>query len=587
MNFNDPRLTRAQAAIASVLAGDEVEEHESEVLDFKEDVTMRGPSGEALRGAAQDDEAARSYAYGACCLANHEGGALVIGVNDKKTGADALIGTGLDGQALVNRIRQLTEDPPLTVAPHEQEAAGKRLLVLLIPRNSANKPHSVRQGRKGPRVYPRRTHRSCHEMEFDELMEWRQGRAGYDWSAAPSGLNPGHARAGALEALRDFLRESEEPSRRELAGQDDTALLRRLGLLRDVGSLNAAGALLVCPSPAPRIRYLHRAGASARSSTRVERPGLGLAEELRQVLDSFSNQNPTTELGTAGLARGTVQVVPELAFREALVNAAMHRDWEQPEPILVEHTGAELLIASPGGFFGGVTAKTVLTATPRTRNRLLGDAMRSLRLAEREGVGVDRMFIELIRLGHAPPVFTERDGGVRVAMQGGEPVAEVLRAHAALPKELRDDARMSVAIHLLRDHPSFTASEFAEEAQQPERDLEPFLAAAQAEGVLRRTANPRSDGSWAWRLEDGVRDALGPVLPYYARSGDESIALIARLARSQGTVRNRDVQDLLGLGSNWASQLLRRAAEEGYIKLASGAKARGRGTHYVPADDVS
>lgn len=151
-----------------------------------------------------------------------------------------------------------------------------------------------------------------------------------------------------------------------------------------------------------------------------------------------------------------------------------HRDWEQPEPILVEHTGAELLVASPGGFFGGVTAKTVLTATPRTRNRVLGDAMRSLRLAEREGIGVDRMVIELVRLGHAPPVFAERDGGVTVAMQGGEPVAEVLGAHAALPR-------------------------------------------------------------------------------------DESMALIGRLARSQGTVRNRDVQDLLGLG---------------------------RATHYVPADRV-
>jgi ATP-dependent DNA helicase RecG len=395
---------------------------------------------------------------------------------------------------LVSRIRELTQDPPLTVAAHEERTAGKRLLVLLVPRNTAN-----RQGKRGPRVYPRRTHRSCHTMEFDELMEWRQGRAGYDWSAAPSGLEPNDARAGALEALRDFLRESDEPGRREVADQDDLTLLRRLVLLRDDGGLNAAGALLVCPAPAARIRYLHRAGASARAGSRVERAGLGLAEELRQVLDAFDTNNQTIALRTDGLAHGAVQAVPDLAFREALVNAAMHRDWEQPEPILVEHTGAELLVASPGGFFGGVTAKTVLTATPRTRNRVLGDAMRSLRLAEREGIGVDRMVIELVRLGHAPPVFAERDGGVRVTMQGGEPVVEVLGAHAALPQALRDDARMSVAIHLLRDHPSFTAAELAEEAQQPERDLEPFLASAQAEGVLRRTANPRSDGSAARR----------------------------------------------------------------------------------------
>lgn len=584
MTFNDPRLTHARAALAAVLAGDDVEDHESEILDFKEDVTMRGPQGQAVPGGAQDDDAARYYGHKACCLSNHEGGSLVIGVEDEKTGPDAILGTALDGKWLANRIRELTDDPPLTVAVHEEQVADKRVVILLVPHNSGNKPHSIRETRKGPRVYPRRTQKNCHNMEFDELVEWRQGRTGYDWSAAPSGLTPTDARAAALEALRDFLRESDEPSRRELADQDDLTLLRRLGLSREDGSLNAAGALLVCPAPWARLRHLYRTGASARSSAQVERSGLGLAEEIRRVLDAFESSNPSIALEGERLAQGTVKAIPDLAFREALVNAVMHRDWEQTEPIIIEHTGAEVTVSSPGGFFGGVTIDTVLTATPKTRNRLLGDALRSLRLAEREGIGVDRMFIELIRLGHAPPTFAERDGGIRVALQGGDPVPQVLRAHAAMPRALRDDARMSIAIHLLRDHPSFTAAGLSRAAQQPERDLEPFLRKAQDEGVLRRTANPRPDGAWAWRLEDDVREALGPVLPYYARAGDKSIALIAELARTQGTVRNRDVQDLLGLGSNWASTLLGRAAEQGFIKLPDGVKARGRSTYYVPVE---
>lgn len=223
VTFNDPRLTHARSAIVAVMSGDAVEEHESEILDFKEDITMRGPQGHALPGAAEDEEAARYYGHKACCLSNHQGGSLVIGVNDKRTGSDAVLGSGLDGQWLVNRIRQLTEDPPLTVGIQEEHVAAKRVLILLVPRNSGSKPHSIRSSRKGPRVYPRRTQKNCHNMEFDELVEWRQGRSGYDWSAAPSGLGPAHARAAALEALRDFLRESDEPSRRELADQDDPA----------------------------------------------------------------------------------------------------------------------------------------------------------------------------------------------------------------------------------------------------------------------------------------------------------------------------------------------------------------------------
>ncbi|HWT92465.1 MAG TPA: hypothetical protein VN238_05680 [Solirubrobacteraceae bacterium] len=44
------------------------------------------------------------------------------------------------------------------------------------------------------------------------------------------------------------------------------------------------------------------------------------------------------------------------------------------------------------------------------------------------------------------------------------------------------------------------------------------------------------------------------------------------------------MQDLLGTGSVRASQLLSRAAEQGYITLGEGATGRGRGTYYVPTD---
>lgn len=69
-----------------------------------------------------------------------------------------------------------------------------------------------------------------------------------------------------------------------------------------------------------------------------------------------------------------------------------------------------------------------------------------------------------------------------------------------------------------------------------------------------------------------MRDVSAPGLP-----------ACAELARN-GSVRSRDVQDLLGTGSVRASQLLSRAAEQGYITLGEGATGRGRGTYYVPTD---
>lgn len=137
-------------------------------------------------------------------------------------------------------------------------------------------------------------------------------------------------------------------------------------------------------------------------------------------------------------------------------------------------------------------------------------------------------------------------------------------------------------IDLLRSRPSISAEELAEAAQEAPGELTGFLEDAVDAGLLQRTANPRRGGGTAWRLADPYRDRLGSVLPYYVRPGEESVRLIGQLAKAQGKVRNQDVQDLLGLTSARASQLLKRAEADGVIRLGPGAKPMGRGTFYVP-----
>jgi hypothetical protein len=170
-----------------------------------------------------------------------------------------------------------------------------------------------------------------------------------------------------------------------------------------------------------------------------------------------------------------------------------------------------------------------------------------------------------------------------VTLRGGEPIPEVLRVHAALPAPLRQSARSAVAIDLLRSRPSISAEELGSAAQEQPDELNGFLRDAEEAGLLQRTANPRPGGIPAWRLADGHRDRLGSILPYFARPAEESVRLISQLAISQGEVRNQDVQDLLGLTSARASQLLKRAELDGVIQLGPNARPTGRGTFYVPS----
>ncbi len=177
---------------------------------------------------------------------------------------------------------------------------------------------------------------------------------------------------------------------------------------------------------------------------------------------------------------------------------------------------------------------------------------------------------------------SRRDEHVRVTLRGGDPVPEVLRVHAALPVPLRRSARSAVAIDLLRSRPSISAGELSDAAQEHPDELSGFLHDAEEAGLVQQTANPRRGGVLAWRLADAHRDRLGSILPYFARPAEESVRLIAQLAQSQSEVRNQDVQDLLGLTSARASQLLKRAEADGVLQLGPGARPTGRGTFYIP-----
>ncbi len=58
-----------------------------------------------------------------------------------------------------------------------------------------------------------------------------------------------------------------------------------------------------------------------------------------------------------------------------------------------------LTVVSPGGFVGGVNADNVLTQR-FSRSPALADAIRALGLVDKQGIGVDRMYREMVTLGH-------------------------------------------------------------------------------------------------------------------------------------------------------------------------------------------
>ena len=78
---------------------------------------------------------------------------------------------------------------------------------------------------------------------------------------------------------------------------------------------------------------------------------------------------------------------PEVAVREILLNAVLHRDYQSHTPVRFYWFSDRIEIQSPGGLYGEVT-KDSLTRRNSYRNPVIAEAMKSLGYVNRFGYGI-------------------------------------------------------------------------------------------------------------------------------------------------------------------------------------------------------
>ena len=448
---------------------------EVERVDFKEERGRRAPDGSVSDGEATNEGAADQLAEELACMANTPGGgAIIVGVSDD----GVRIGTRLNADWVRHRIWELSSRQ-LTVAVREADLDGCRLLILTCLEALA--PVRYR-GKLRWRVGT-----NCVEVDPVVWQSRMLERIGFDWSDQPSGQTLEDVSPSAVEVARSYLREANGgDSDTPLAHATDADLLRRLNLVKGTHDLTNAGSLLFVATPWPGVDYIRRDMPGGDSTLRIEGAG-PLLVQVREVERAAEVANRVTHTA-AGFVHGQIRAIPPKTLREAIVNGIVHRDWLVARPTVIEHVGDSLTVTSPGGFLGGVTPENIIThpAVPRYRN--LAEAMAALGLAEREGIGVDRMVRDMLALGRPAPVITEVDGPyVRVALLGGPPDTAVVDLVAALTPP----RAASVDSLLLIEHLTRCGWVDAESATQLLQRSSP----QEADEAIRRLADARADAA--------------------------------------------------------------------------------------------
>lgn len=563
-------------ALERLADGEQPSQIERERVDFKEEPGRRGSGGALLPGAAQSTTAADRLADDAACMANTPGGgALIVGVKDS-TGE--LVGTELDVEWLRHQIYRRVDVAPVIEARIRR---GIRLLVLFVP--EAREPVEDTSDRLRWRVAA-----NCVPVDRGAWWLHRQGGAGWDEMARPSRMRIGDVAPGAVAAARRYLRGRRTDD--QLADESPAEMLRRLGLLTVDGFLSEAGALLFCTASRPWLSWTRLDVQGGEVLAAVDADG-SVLEQVAQVEALLDGANDRVTLSGAFSER-QVRLLPPRAAREAVLNGVVHRDWRQGEPTSITWIEADssLEVVSPGGFVGGITPSNVLTQR-FSRSPALADAVRALGLVDKQGIGVDRMYREMVVLGHRPPLLLEEGGPrVRVRLNGGPPVVPVMRLVDEIePRARQRDVQVALVVHTLLHQPFTTAAVLSAVLQRTPQEAQEALETA-AGCVVRGEPliEPYRD---VWVLSatsaQVVSEAPGApaahrrrgVLSYRGPDTAGALLVVRQWLAAHGRISSGDYAKLTGLTYAGARRVLERQAADGLLVRG---EAAGRNAHFVP-----
>lgn len=565
-------VARADELLRRIEAGEAITVKESEAIDFKEESGRRGRNGELQPGEPTNNAAAAKLADEVCCLANTPGGGvLILGVEDR---TKQVLGTELDSDWLRHQIYSGVDIAPAIEVRHVN---GQRILLLLV----AESPEPVQD--TGDRIRWR-VGEHCVPVDRSEWWIRREASGGFDTMARETTATLADVTAGSIAQTR---RSVLDDAQNELA-QDisDEALFRSLGALRSTSRLTQAAKLLFCAAGRPLITLT----AFDVHGGNVVRSFEGSADKslLEQLSDAeiwFDGMNRSTVL-PEGFTERKIRDIPVRAVREAILNGLIHRDWQDRQPTEVTwiEFDSTLIVKSPGGFTGGITEANLLT-NRHARYPALADLFRALRLVDKQGVGVDRMYQAMISLGHRPPHIRQAVGPhVVCTLIGGKPVVPILQLVQAIRPEARQaDVRIAIILDALLLEPFLTLEAAQGKLQADELTTRVAMRAAtsstiEAAPLVRQYKDVWVLGRQAFNLAKRARAGIHePRFLAYATTDRDVVGKVVRDWLSSHThITSGDLVETTRVSRPTAGQILKDL--EGDLLKGVGA---GRAARYV------
>jgi ATP-dependent DNA helicase RecG len=546
------------------------------------------PQQESLTIEFKSDQARlsdRDLVATVVCLANTDGGVLYLGVEDDGT----ITGTHPQRQspAALSALIANRTNPPISVRINILQEEGHTVAAIEVPKSPRLVATSdgLLQRRRlqadgTPQCVPFYPH------EFDS----RQSNLGLlDYSAYPiTGATLADFDPLERERLRQLIDRYKGDT--SLIGLTDDELDGALGFVRTVEGQRVptvAGLLLIGRESAIR-EYLptHEVSFQVLDGTQVRVNDFyrtPLLKTFERVNEQFETRIEEDEVQW-GLFRVPVPTYDRRAFREALVNALVHREYSILGTVFVRLQDDTLSISNPGGFVEGVTLENLLVVEPKPRNPTLADAIKRIGLAERTGRGVDLIFQGLLRYGRPEPDYSSSDAStVQVVLSSTE--ADLPFLKMIIEEENRTQSPISldalIVLSRLRNTRRFDVATVAQAIQKSETAARAILERLVEIGLIEPHGIKK--GRTYTLSAETYRD-LGQSASYIRQAGFDHIQqeqMVLQYAQKHNKVTRKDVMELCRISDYQAGNLLRRLSAENKLIL----HGKSRGAYYTTPEN--
>ena len=198
-----------------------------------------------------------------------------------------------------------------------------------------------------------------------------------------------------------------------------------------------------------------------------------------------------------GIYRQDVYELPTDSVRELIANAVAHRSYLEPGNIQVAIFDDRLEVTSPGMLLNNVSIKKMMEGYSKPRNPAIANAFAYMKIIEKWGTGIPRIFRECREYGLPDPELIDFDGDFRVNMYRNTAIDYSPRVNDRVNDKVNDRVNEieEKILKFIDNDPAITITQLSMELELSRKTIAAKLKTLKEKKMIERVGSSRK-GYW-------------------------------------------------------------------------------------------